>query len=91
MKRAAATKGARPPLKLIEWEDAYNGNHDWFKVDSLPEAVEPLIVTTVGFELQRNAERVTLAMSYGSSREDPTCCDLFTIPVAMIRKERTLR
>lgn len=84
-------KTPRVVLKLIEWEDAYNGNHDWFKVDSLPEAVEPLIVTTVGFEVQRGDERVVLAMSYGNSREDPTCCDLFTIPLAMIRHERVLR
>jgi hypothetical protein len=82
---------ARPPLKLIEWEDAYNGNHSWIEVETIPEHVEPLVVTTVGFELRRDAERVTLAMSYGCSREEPTCSDLFTIPLGMIRKERTLR
>jgi hypothetical protein len=81
----------RPPLKLIEWEDAYNGNHDWIKASSIPDEDEPLLVTTVGFEIRRNAERVTLAMSYGATRDEPTCCDLFTIPVGMIRKERTLR
>jgi hypothetical protein len=82
---------ARPPLKLIEWEDAYNGNHDWIEVATIPESVEPLVLTTVGFELRRDDERVTLAMTYGSSREEPTCCDLFTIPLAMIRSERVLR
>lgn len=81
----------RPPLKLIEWEDAYNGNHGWIDAASIPDAVQPLIITTVGFELRRNADRVTLAMSYGASRDEPTCCDLFTIPVGMIRKERVLR
>jgi hypothetical protein len=81
----------RPALRLIEWEDAYNGNHDWIDVATIPETVEPLIITTVGFELCRDRERVTLAMSYGSSRDEPSCCDLFTIPVAMIRKERVLR
>lgn len=82
---------ARPPLKLIEWEDAYNGNHDWLTVESIPESVEPLLLTTVGFELRRDKERVTLSMSYGCSREKPTCADLFTIPIGMIRRERTLR
>jgi len=81
----------KPPLKLIEWEDAYNGNHGWLDVGTIPEKVEPLIVTTVGFELRRDDKRVTLAMSYGDSRDDPTCCDLFTIPIGMIRKERKLR
>lgn len=81
----------RPALKLIEWEDAYNGNHGWIDVATIPEAVEPLTITTVGFELRRDRERVTLAMSYGSSRDEPSCCDLFTIPLAMIRKERLLR
>ena len=80
-----------PPLKLIEWEDAYNGNHDWIEVGTIPKNVEPLIIRTVGFELRRDKHRVTLAMSYGSSREEPTCADLFTIPIGMIRKERTLR
>jgi hypothetical protein len=61
----------RPALRLIEWEDAYNGNHDWIDVATIPETVEPLIITTVGFELCRDRERVTLAMSYGSSRDDP--------------------
>lgn len=81
----------RPPLKLIEWEDAYNGDHKWVDVDELPDDVEPMFITTVGFELRRNSERVTLAMSYCDSRDEPTCCDLFTIPLGMIRKERTLR
>ena len=80
-----------PTLKLIEWEDACNGNHEWIDEESIPENVEPLIICTVGFELRRDKERVTLAMSYGDSREKPTCCDLFTIPLAMIRKERVLR
>lgn len=82
---------ARPPLKLIEWEDAYNGNHDWIDVETVPENVAPLIVTTVGFEVRRDDDRVTLAMSYGDSRDEPTCCDLFTIPRAMIRREKVLR
>lgn len=81
----------KPPLKVIEWEDAYNGNHGWFDVSDLPDAVKPLMIVTVGFELQRNAERVTLAMSWGGRDGNPTACDLFTIPIAMIRKERTIR
>lgn len=86
----------RPPLKLIEWEDAYNGNHDWFRLDTLPDAVAPVIVSTVGFEVQRNADRVTLAMSYRGKHadhddDDANACDLFTIPVGMIRKEKVLR
>ena len=81
----------RPPLKLIVWEDAFNGNHSWFKTSELPAEVTPLLVTTVGFELARTAERVTLAMSYQDSREEPQACDLFTIPVAMIQSERKLR
>ena len=79
-----------PPLVLIEWEDAYNGNHDWIEVASIPAKVKPLVLTTVGFELRRDKKRVTLAMTHGSSRDEPTCCDLFTIPVGMIRKERRL-
>lgn len=82
---------SRPPLKLIEWEDAFNGDHKWLDVADIPERVDPMTITTVGFELRRDEDRVTLAMSYGASRDKPTCCDLFTIPVATIRKERVLR
>lgn len=76
-----------PELYAIEWEDAYNGNHDWFETATLPEAVEPYIVHTVGWVLQRNKERVTVAMSYIPPRGDAEAraCDLFTIPAGMIR------
>lgn len=81
----------RPPLKLIEWEDAFNGTHDWTDLcDIAPDHV-PMLVTTTGFEVRRNKTVVTLAMSYCEARDEPTCCDLFTIPLAMIRKERTLK
>lgn len=81
----------RPSLKLIEWEDAYNGNHEWIEAGTIPNKVKPLIISTVGFELRRCKKRVTLAMSYGDSRDEPTCSDLFTIPLTMIRRERVLR
>lgn len=80
----------RPPLKVIEWEDAYNGNHSWIDPDTIPDKMQPMTITTAGFEVRRCKERVTLAMSWGDDG-DPTCCDLFTIPVAMIRKERVIR
>lgn len=81
----------RPPLKLIEWEDAFNGNHEWVAAEDVDNPVAPLVVTTVGFEIRRDDKRVTLAMSYEQSRDRPKCCDLFTIPVGMIRREKVLR
>lgn len=82
---------SRPPLLLIEWEDAFNGNHEWTWRDEVPKAVAPLIVHTVGFLVQRDNERVTLAMSWEHSRDHPKICDLFTIPAGMVRRETTLR
>lgn len=79
-----------PPLKLIEWEDAFNGDHAWTSLDEL-EPSEPLLIQTVGFEIRRDKARVTLAMSHGASRSPETVCDLFTIPLAMIRSERKLK
>jgi hypothetical protein len=76
------------PLKLIEWSDAFNGNHDWFIADTLPETIEPFIVQTFGFEVQRTATHVTLAMSFSNRNH---LCDLFTIPLAMIVREQTFR
>lgn len=75
------------PLLLVEWEDAFNGNHVWFDVDSAPTDPEPVIVTTVGFELSRTKKRLTLVMSVADNH---TACDAFTIPVGMIRKQRVL-
>lgn len=77
-----------PPLKLIVWEDAYNGNHDWTSLDEIADDARVMLVTTVGHEIRRDAERVTLAMSL---TDHGSVCDLFTIPVGMIRKERTLK
>ena len=69
-------------LVSIEWEDAYSGNHDWFKADSLPEAVEPLICYSTGFLIQDNEERVTIAQSFSHD----SLANLWTIPKNMIRK-----
>lgn len=82
-----------PRLVLVEWEDAYSGNHEWIDVDTIPENVAPLLIKTVGFVVRRDRQRVTLAMSIGSSDDeerDDTCCDLFTIPRVLIRSERVL-
>jgi len=76
------------PLKLIEWHDSFNGNHRWFDADELPDKVTPLIVQTMGFEVQRNDTHVTLAMSVSSSDQ---LCDLFTIPISLIMREQTFR
>jgi len=75
------------PLVLVEWEDAFNGNHDWFRLDTLPDAVEPLIVQTTGFLVQSNRERITLAQSFS----DTSACNLWTIPRAMVRSLTKIR
>lgn len=76
------------PLKLIEWLDAHNGNHDWFFADTMPDRVRLYVVQTIGFEVQRNEESVTLAMSVTNRG---SLCDLFTIPRGMIVREQTFR
>lgn len=76
------------PLKLIEWHDAHNGNHNWFHADDLPEEIEKMTVQTLGFEVQRTDSQVTLAMSVASNGD---LCDLFTIPRAVIVREQTFR
>lgn len=78
----------RYPLKLIEWRDAHNGDHSWFKAEILPDKIELFIVQTVGFEVQRNDVCVTLAMSCASNGD---LCDLFTIPLAVMVREQTFR
>lgn len=76
------------PLKLIEWEDAYSGDHRWTPAEDLVDEPVALIIQSIGFEVRRTAERLTLAMSLTS---DGKVCDLFTIPLVMIRKEQTFR
>lgn len=76
------------PLKLIEWNDAFSGNHDWFKADTLHEDIEPYVVQTLGFEVQRTDTHVTLAMA-ASNRG--YLCDLFIIPLAVVVREQTFR
>lgn len=76
------------PLKLIEWHDAYSGDHTWFNADDLPEEDTPHVVQTLGFEVKRTERHVTLAMSCSSNGN---LCDLFTIPLGMIVREQTFR
>lgn len=75
------------PLLLVEWEDAYSGNHDWFKMDTMPEQVQPLIVLTTGFLVNEDAERITLAQSFSHD----SAANLWTIPIPMIRQRTQLR
>lgn len=79
---------AKYPLKLIEWHDAHNGNHDWFDPEALPEEIPKFTIQTLGFEVKRTDSQVTLAMSAASNGD---LCDLFTIPRAVIVREQTFR
>jgi hypothetical protein len=79
----------RFPLLLVEWEDAFNGDHDWIEPEGFSD--EQLIVRTVGFEVRRNAAQLTLAMSHYRFGNSERICDLFTIPTGMIRRETVLR
>lgn len=74
------------PLKLIEWEDAFSGDHDWGRIDNL-KPPEPHLIYSTGFELQRTDTHVTLAMSIGPNN----CSDLLTLPLRYIVREKTLR
>lgn len=76
------------PLKLIEWHDAYSGDHAWFHADNLPTEDRPHSIITLGHEVRRTDQHVTLAMS---ASENGMLCDLFTIPLAMIVREQTFR
>lgn len=76
------------PLKLIEWRDAYNGDHNWFKSSELSEKIQSFIVQTVGFEVHRDDTHVVLAMSFTNYDQ---LCDLFTIPLAVVMREQTFR
>lgn len=83
----------RPPLKLIQWADAFNGDHAWTEEEDIPEEIDPLIISTTGFEIRRSEELVTLAMSWHprTDGEGAHVCDLFHIPISQIRRERTIR
>lgn len=76
------------PLKPIEWHDAFNGNHHWCTPESLPDKAELVLTQTVGFEIKRDNESVTLAMSIS---DQGMLCDLFTIPLAVAVREQTFR
>lgn len=75
------------PLVLIEWEDAYSGNHDWFKIETMPEAVQPVFVMSVGFLMRINPDRLTIAQSFSHD----SAASLWTIPRKMVRKITKLR
>lgn len=75
------------PLKLIEWEDAFTGfSSAWTDLAEL-KPTEPLIMTTVGFEVQRTERQLTLCQSIS---EEGRGGNLITIPTAAIVREKTL-
>jgi hypothetical protein len=74
-------------LLLVEWEDAYSGNHDWFKLDTMPDAVDPLVAHTTGFLLREDDERLTLAQSFTHD----SAANLWTIPKGMILNRTHIR
>lgn len=76
------------PLKLIEWHDAYNGEHNWIKLNELSKEQDPCVIQTIGFEVIRTEKYVTLAMSVTNNEQ---VCDLFTIPLAIVVREQTFR
>lgn len=78
----------RYPLKLIEWHDAYSGNHSWFDVDELDPVDVPLTAYSLGFEIRRSEHTVTLAQSCNTNGR---LCSLITIPLKMIVREQTFR
>lgn len=82
---------SRPPILLVEWIDAHNGNHEWVTLESVPAEITPLVVNTVGVEIRRDEKHLTLSMTYADSRDEVQVCDLFTIPVSTIVKEVVLR
>jgi hypothetical protein len=82
------TRMNKYPLKLIEWTDACNGNHDWFDPETMPTEVQLFLVQTIGFEVQRTDDAVVLAMSVSANGQ---LCDLFKIPRAIIVREQTFR
>lgn len=85
----------RPQLVLVEWEDSYNGDHNWFRLSELPKVVEPAVLYTTGFLVQDGAERLTLSMSWqampSDDGHDARLCDLFTIPRGCVRRVTVLR
>lgn len=72
----------RLQLVAIEWEDSYSGNQEWFKAETMPNSVEPLICLTVGFIVVEEPDRLTVAQSFSHD----SYANLWTVPIKMIRK-----
>jgi len=80
-------------LKLIDWHDAYTGNHAWARLNELPETIPIHLVSTLGFEIARDEKHVTLCMSIGpeEAEDERSVMNLMTIPIGMIVREQTFR
>ena len=95
VKRSEGDAVRRPQLVLVEWEDSYNGDHNWFRLSELPAEIEPAVLYTAGYLVRDHPERVTLSMSWqdmpSDDGHDARLCDVFTIPRGCIRKLTVLR
>ena len=76
------------PLKLIEWHDAYSGDHKWVALSDLADRAAPLVTYSIGFEIRRDDKHITLAMTVN---DEEKVSNLMTIPLAMIVREQTFR
>jgi len=72
-------------IKLIRWEDSFGVNSSWVKLKDL-KSVEPLINTSIGFEVFRDEKVVVLVphMTGENSHCRIQGCGDMTIPISAI-------
>jgi len=66
---------AHPPLVEVLWHDT-SGHHKWFDSEGWGD-IEPIVVRTMGYMVQKNKIMVRLCMSV---RDDSIIGDLMVIP-----------
>ncbi len=81
-------------LLLVEWIDSCTHGEAWERVaDLMPELFAPTEHFSVGWEMKRTKNALTLGANLGSvgDSHNETVSGLFTIPLVTIKREVVLR
>ena len=80
-------------MVYVEWEDAEFLQHGWAGIVEIKTAgIEPAIIRTAGWLLDKNKQYILVAGSIASGRENAEAAsDVMKIPAGMVRHFKILK
>jgi hypothetical protein len=92
-KKVSPSSSKKIPLVYVEWEDAQFLQHGWAGIDDIKSlGIEPAIIRTAGWLLEKNKNYILVAGSVAISLDmDNGASDVMKIPAGMVRKFKEVK